>query len=211
MDECVSNACPPLAQPDPGARTVGCGSVSALTLGDLDPVPVPLRAHFSVKQKQSRSPSCQQVSIRWGFGQSVSGQVHGRPLSVPRSLLRALGPWVLLGSTSADWHLAAGPRGGPGRMLAEALPRAGVEWTPSPVQLSRLCSPRSPTPGRHKGPLSSLLLLLSKLIHAAFREPGIPVAPIYGAWALGSRCGDVSLGAGGLINPPLFSPFRFLL
>lgn len=48
-------------------------------------------------------------------------------------MLRVLRLWVLLGSSSADWHLAAGPKRGPGRMLAAALPRAGIEWTQSPV------------------------------------------------------------------------------
>lgn len=136
-----------------GSRRIGCGSALALTLGDLDPVPVPLRASFSVKKRQSHSPSCQPVSIHRGFGQSVSGCVHSVPVSGAKELAQGPGPWVLLGSSAADWHLAAGPRRGPGRTLAAAVPRAGIEWTQSPVWLSHLCSPLETSAWKTQRPL----------------------------------------------------------
>ena len=65
-----------------------------------------------------------------------------------------------------------------------------------------LAVPQGPSPGRHKGLLSSLLHLLSKLVHAASRGLGISVAPTCGVRALGSQCGEGPLDTGGLSQPP---------
>lgn len=56
-----------------------------------------------------------------------------------------------------------------------------------------------------QSPLSSLLCLLSWLVHVASRGLGIPMAFTYGVQALGSQCGEVLLGNGGP-GQPLLSP-----
>lgn len=130
----------------------------------------------------------------------VAGQVQRRPLPVAKELAQR--PWGL--GPSWDPYQLTGPGCHEGCWLQ---PHREQEQSGHAAQRGRAASavPLGPLLGRHKGPLSSLLCLLSKLGQAPSRDLSILIAQVIGPRPSGSSMGK-TLSALELQPTPSFSP-----